>query len=32
MNALSRAALALAIAAPCIAQADTASDLQSLRD
>jgi hypothetical protein len=32
MNALSRAALALAIAAPCMAQADTASDLQSLRD
>lgn len=32
MNALSRAALALAIAAPCMAQADTTSDLQSLRD
>ena len=32
MNAFSRAAWALAVAAPCLAHADPATDLQSLRD
>lgn len=32
MHALSRVGLAIVLAAPCLAQADTASDLKSMRD